>query len=120
MDAKITGRRYGTNRPQGKHFPEKRQGFVIYLPRPVHTKLREMSASRHVTMSELAATAVAQYLGMLEEQPATPPEIRAVPVQRVSRPTVPQPLMAPPRAPGVQSVPDFPATPAEFPIEIDD
>jgi len=52
-------------RPAGKRLPEKRQGFVIYLPPSLHAKLRTEAIRRAVSMSEVASIALAQFL--LEE-----------------------------------------------------
>ena len=64
-------------RPAGKRLPEKRQGFLIYLPPSLHAKLRTEAIRRAVSMSEVASIALAQFL--LEEPwrevetPLTPP-----------------------------------------------
>ena len=50
--------------PAGKKLPEKRQGFLIYLPKPVHAKLKAEALRRAVSMSELVSTAVAQFLSV--------------------------------------------------------
>ena len=63
-------------RPAGKRLPEKRQGFLIYLPQATHAKLKAEATRRVITMSELALTAIAQYLSV-EEPPGrvpSPPE----------------------------------------------
>ena len=63
-------------RPAGKRLPERRQGFLIYLPQATHAKLKAEATRRVVTMSELVLTAVAQYLSV-EEPPGrvpVPPE----------------------------------------------
>jgi len=49
-------------RPTGKHLPEKRKGFMIYLPPSLHAKLKLEAIKRAVSMSEVASTAVAQLL----------------------------------------------------------
>lgn len=63
-------------RPAGKKLPERRQGFLIYLPQATHAKLKAEATRRVITMSELILTAVAQFL--LVEEPSVrvspPPE----------------------------------------------
>mgnify|MGYP001599272111 CR=1 FL=1 len=49
-------------RPAGKQLPEKRKGFMIYLPPSLHAKLKLEAIKRAVSMSEVASTAVAQFL----------------------------------------------------------
>lgn len=51
-------------RPAGKRLPEKRQGFLIYLPQSVHAKLKAEAKRRVASMSELVSTAVAQFLSI--------------------------------------------------------
>ena len=49
-------------RPAGKQLPEKRKGFMIYLPPSLHARLKTEAIKRAVSMSEVASTAVAQFL----------------------------------------------------------
>ena len=68
-------------RPAGKQLPEKRKGFMIYLPPSLHAKLKLEAIKRAVSMSEVASTAVAQFLsdapwreGQTPLAPPPPPE----------------------------------------------
>lgn len=63
-------------RAAGKQLPEKRQGFMIYLPPTLHAKLRTEAIKRAVSMSEVASIALAQFL-LGEEalpEPSVPPQ----------------------------------------------
>ena len=88
-------------RPAGKRLPERRQGFLIYLPQATHAKLKAEATRRTVSMSELILTAVAQYL--LVEEPIrvpSPPEPfigqygKAGKVLVSTPPSVPEPSVA--------------------------
>ncbi len=61
-------------RPAGKKLPERRQGFLIYLPQATHAKLKAEATRRVITMSELVLTAVAQYLAVEPAEVGPPPE----------------------------------------------
>ena len=68
-------------RAAGKQLPEKRKGFMIYLPPSLHAKLKLEAIKRAVSMSEVASTAVAQFLsdapwreGQTPLAPPPPPE----------------------------------------------
>ena len=49
-------------RPTGKRLTESRKAFMIYLPQSVHARLKAEATKRAVSMSEVACTAVAQFL----------------------------------------------------------
>lgn len=61
-------------RPAGKRLPKNRQGFLIYLPQATHAKLKAEATRRVITMSELALTAIAQYLSVEPAEVCPPPE----------------------------------------------
>ena len=67
-----------SHRPAGKQLPEKRKGFMIYLPPSLHARLKTEAIKRAVSMSEVASTAVAQFLlgdvGPVETPAAAVPE----------------------------------------------
>lgn len=86
-------------RPAGKRLPEKRQGFLIYLPQATHAKLKAEATRRVITMSELILTAVAQFL-VLDEPPTPTPAVphpfvgqygQTRPVRVATPPSVPEP-----------------------------
>ena len=88
-------------RPAGKRLPERRQGFLIYLPQATHAKLKAEATRRVITMSELILTAVAQYL-LIEEPSAQVPSSpepfvgqygQTRPVRVATPPSVPEPAI---------------------------
>ena len=70
-------------RPAGKQLPEKRKGFMIYLPPTLHARLKTEAIKRAVSMSEVASTAVAQFL--VGETPAGEPVVASTPEPFVGR-----------------------------------
>ena len=86
-------------RPAGKRLPERRQGFLIYLPQATHAKLKAEATRRVITMSELVLTAVAQYLSVEESSaqvPSSPEPFvghygQTRPIRVVTPPSAPEP-----------------------------
>lgn len=67
------GRSARSPRPAGKRLTENRKAFMIYLPQSVHARLKAEATRRVVSMSELACTAVAQFLSAEEPSVPVPP-----------------------------------------------